>query len=69
MVQSIDLPRNESGIATALGVLKQKFGDRFHTGYAIREQHAHSTTWIKAQIPDAVVFPRSTAEVSDIVKV
>lgn len=69
MVQSIDMPRNENGIATALGVLKQQFGDRFHTGQAVRDQHAHTTTWIKAQAPDAVVFPRSTAEVSDIVKV
>ena len=69
MVQSIDMPRNEEGIATALGVLKQKFGDRFHTGQAIRDQHAHTTTWIRPQAPDAVVFPRSTAEVSEIVKV
>lgn len=69
MVQSIDLPRNETGIATALGILKQKFGDRFHTGQAMRDQHAHTTTWIRAQAPDAVVFPRSTAEVSEIVKV
>lgn len=69
MVQSIDMPRNESGIETALGVLKQRFGDRFHTGQAMRDQHAHTTTWIRAQAPDAVVFPRSTAEVSDIVKV
>ncbi|WP_223425950.1 FAD-binding oxidoreductase [Tateyamaria pelophila] len=69
MVQSIDLPRNESGIATALGVLKQQFGDRLHTGQAMRNQHAHTTTWIRPQAPDAVVFPRSTAEVSEIVKV
>jgi D-lactate dehydrogenase (cytochrome) len=69
MVQSIDLPRNEDGIATALGVLKQQFGDRFHTGQSMRDQHAHTTTWIKAQPPDAVVFPGSTQEVSDIIKV
>ncbi|MEL6617661.1 MAG: FAD-linked oxidase C-terminal domain-containing protein [Pseudomonadota bacterium] len=69
MVQAIDLPRNDEGIATALGVLKQRFGDRFHTGQAMRDQHAHTTTYIKAQAPDAVVFPASTQEVSDIVKV
>lgn len=69
MVQAIDLPRNEDGIATALGVLKQRFGDRFHTGQAMRDQHAHTTTYIKAQAPDAVVFPASTQEVSEIVKV
>jgi len=69
MAQAIDLPRNEDGIATALGILKQQFGDRFHTGQAMRDQHAHTTTWIRAQAPDAVVFPASTQEVSEIVKV
>ena len=69
MAQAIDLPRNEEGIATALGILKQRFGDHFQTGQAIRDQHAHTTTWIRSQAPDAVVFPASTQEVSDIVKV
>ncbi len=69
MVQAVALPRNEDGISTVLGVLKQQFGDRFQTGQAIRDQHGHTTTWIETQAPDAVVFPTSTAEVSDIVKV
>lgn len=69
MAQATDLPRNEEGIATALGVLKQQFGDRFQTGQAVRDQHAHTTTWIRPQAPDAVVFARSTQDVSDIVKV
>ncbi len=67
MVQANALPRNEDGIATAIGILKQTFGDRLQTGDAIREQHGHTTTWIENQPPDAVVFPHSTAEVSDIV--
>jgi len=61
--------RNKEGIAAALGVLKQQFGERFQTGHAIREQHGHTTTWIENQIPDGVVFARSTAEVAQIVKV
>jgi len=68
MVQATSLPRNEAGIETALGILKQRFGDRLQTGEAIREQHGHTTTWIENQVPDAVVFPQSTEEVSDIVK-
>ncbi|MGC1494714.1 MAG: FAD-linked oxidase C-terminal domain-containing protein [Sulfitobacter sp.] len=68
MVQATDLPRNEDGIATVLGVLKQQFGERFQTGEAIREQHGHTTTWIKNQMPDAVVFAQSTQDVSEIVK-
>ena len=67
MVQVADLPRNDTGIATVLGVLKQQFGDRCQTGTSIREQHGHTTTWIRNQAPDAVIFAGSTQEVSDIV--
>lgn len=69
MAKAIDLPRNESGIQTAMGVLKQQFGDRFQTSPSVREQHGHTTTWIANQMPDAVIFAKSTQEVSDIVKV
>ncbi|WP_424987929.1 FAD-binding oxidoreductase [Microbulbifer sp. S227A] len=69
MVQATDLPRNEDGIAAALGILKQRFGDRVQTGASIREQHGHTTTWIRNQPPDGVVFPRSTQEVAEIVRI
>ncbi|MBM2293958.1 FAD-binding protein [Sulfitobacter pseudonitzschiae] len=68
MAKAIDLPRNESGIKTVMDVLKQQFGDRFQTSASVREQHGHTTTWIANQMPDAVVFAKSTQEVSDIVK-
>ncbi len=68
MAHVTTLPRNEAGIETVSGILKQRFGDRFQTGAAIREQHGHSTTWIENQSPDAVVFPHTTDEVSEIVK-
>ena len=69
MVKHATLPRNEDGIRTAIGILKQQFGDRLQTGQSIREQHGHTTTWIENQPPDAVVFVRSTEEVSNIVKI
>ncbi|KUJ76197.1 lactate dehydrogenase [Ruegeria marisrubri] len=68
MVQATALPRNDSGIETVIGILKQRFADRLQTGESIRQQHGHTTTWINNQPPDAVVFPRSTEEVSEIVK-
>ncbi len=68
MAHVTTLPRNEAGIETVSGILKQRFGDRFQTGAAIREQHGHTTTWIENQSPDAVVFPHTTDEVSEIVK-
>lgn len=69
MVKHANLPRNEAAISTALGVLKQQFGEQVQTGDAIREQHGHTTTWIENQPPDAVVFARSTEEVSRIVSI
>lgn len=69
MVQVMTLPRNEPGISAVVGILKQQFGERCQTGQSIREQHGHTTTWIDNQAPDAVIFPKETAEVADIVKV
>jgi D-lactate dehydrogenase (cytochrome) len=60
--------RNEEGIFAVLGLLKQRFGERFQTVQAIREQHAHTTTYIPTQAPDGVAFPETTAEVQEIVR-
>ncbi|TCP90496.1 D-lactate dehydrogenase (cytochrome) [Rhizobium sp. PP-CC-2G-626] len=59
--------RNEAGIVAAITALKAQFGERLQTGQAIRAQHAHTTTYIPAQLPDAVVFPENSAEVQAIV--
>ncbi len=69
MAKVQDLPRNHTGISTVLSVLKQRLGKRFQTGEAIRMQHGHTVTWLRNQAPDGVAFPRSTDEVSDIIKI
>ncbi|KQS72666.1 lactate dehydrogenase [Rhizobium sp. Leaf371] len=61
--------RNEPGIVAAIAALKTSFGERLQTGQAIRAQHAHTTTYIPAQLPDAVVFPETSAEVQAIVRI
>lgn len=61
--------RNETGIAEALVRLGERFGPRFQTGEAIRAQHAHTTTYIPAQLPDGVVFAESAADVQAVVEV
>lgn len=63
------LTRNESGIAAAVAVLKQRFGERLSVADAVREQHGHTTTWIPNQPPDAVIFAESTDDVVEIVRV
>ncbi|WP_420393393.1 FAD-binding oxidoreductase [Acuticoccus sp.] len=61
--------RNASGIALAVPILKQRFGERCETGAAIRAQHAHTTTWIAGEPADAVVFVESHQDVVDLVEV
>ena len=56
-------------VATVVGILKQRYGDRLQTGEAIRRQHGHTLTWLPNQPPDAVVWPLSTDEVQDIVRI
>lgn len=59
--------RNEQGITEILPRLAERFGARFQTGEAIRTQHAHTTTYIPAQLPDGVVFVETADEVKAIV--
>ncbi len=55
--------------ADALIELAALLGDRFSTGHATREQHAHDESWHHPQSPHAVVFPESTEEVASIVEI
>ncbi|MFN3892242.1 MAG: FAD-binding oxidoreductase [Beijerinckiaceae bacterium] len=56
-------------LASALEALETRFGNRFTVNETIREQHAHTLTWTANEPPDAVVYPRSTGEVAEIVKI
>jgi D-lactate dehydrogenase (cytochrome) len=61
--------RNDAGIAAALPILHQRFGDRFVLSAAIRHQHGHTTTWLATQPPDAVVFPETREEAVEVVRI
>ena len=61
--------RNEAGLAAALPILAERFGERCGRSDALRQQHGHTTTWLTTQAPDAVIFPESTGEVVEIVRV
>lgn len=61
--------RDRAKVATAIGILRQRFGDRLQTGEALRRQHAHTLTWIENQPPDAVVFVEAAADVSEVVRI
>ncbi len=56
-------------VDTAVGVLRQRLGERISTSAAVREQHGRDESHHAAHAPDAVAFPRSTEEVAEIVRV
>jgi D-lactate dehydrogenase (cytochrome) len=59
---------DEAAIAAVTGELAKRYGNRVVTSAAVREQHGHTLTWIENQPPDLVVFPQTTEEMADIVK-
>lgn len=65
----VALQRNEEGIAAAVALIKQRFGERAQTGQAIREQHGHTTTYVPTQAPDIVIFAQTTDDVQDVVRI
>src|SRR5712671_396317 len=62
-------PRDPKVLAVTLGTLAARFGNRLVTSQAVREQHGNTTTWIANEPPDAVVFPQTTADVQEVVRI
>ena len=60
--------RDRGSLQSALEALTARFGNRLVTSTAVREQHGHTLTWIRNQPPDAVVFPQTTEDVQDAVR-
>src|SRR4249920_2260970 len=61
--------RNAGAIKKTVAALMAAFGNRVVTSQAVREQHGNTVTWIANQPPDVVVFPQSTEEVQQIVRI
>jgi D-lactate dehydrogenase (cytochrome) len=55
--------------ARAIRDLNAAFGNRVVTSMAVRQQHGNTVTWHENQPPDAVVFPQSTDDVQQIVRI
>jgi D-lactate dehydrogenase (cytochrome) len=51
-----------------IDALRGLLGDRVSTSESVREHHSHGESWHAPGLPDCVVFPTSTDEVSAIVK-
>lgn len=56
-------------IQSAITALKDRFGDQITTNDAVRGEHGQNEAYFPVTPPDAVVFPHSTEDVSEIVKI
>ena len=59
---------DRKAIDRVIAALAALFGNRLVTSQAVREQHGNTVTWIPNQPPDAVVFPQSTEDVQQVVR-
>ena len=56
-------------VAAVITELAAQFGNRLVTSTAVREQHANTTTWVENEPADAVVFPQTTENVQQVVRI
>jgi D-lactate dehydrogenase (cytochrome) len=62
------LKHDHRPVEAVIAALAAKVGNRLVTAQAVRAQHANTLTWIANEPPDAVVFPLTTQEVQEIVR-
>ena len=67
---AVELPRTDAtALSSALEALAARFGNRLVTSQAVRDQHAHTTSWLPRQPPDGVVFVQETTDIQDVVRI
>jgi D-lactate dehydrogenase (cytochrome) len=60
---------NKQHINEAIEQVQALLGDRISTSEAVLSQHGHDEFWHHAALPDAVCWPATTEEVSEIAKI
>ncbi len=56
-------------LQSAIDELKALFGERLSTSTGVRDHHSKDESWHHPHRPDAVVFPNTTEEVAEIVRI
>src|SRR3979411_847367 len=56
-------------LANTVEALAARFGNRLIPSQAVRDQHAHTPTWLASQPPDAVVMAQETSDIQDTVRI
>src|SRR5271163_1737408 len=62
-------PLDVVNLEAAISELQSLLGSRVTTAMVQREHHSHGESYLPPALPDAVCFPRSTDEVSGILKI
>ena len=60
---------NKKNIRDCISKIKEKYGQQFSESKSIREQHSHTMTIHKSELPDGVLFASNKNDVSDTVKI
>jgi len=58
-----------ASVQTAIDELRALFGERLSTSTGVRDHHGKDESWHHPHRPDAVVFPNTTEEVAEIVRI
>jgi D-lactate dehydrogenase (cytochrome) len=58
-----------ASVQTAIDELRALFGERLSTSTGVRDHHGKDESWHHPHRPDAVVFPNTTEEVAQIVRI
>ena len=61
--------RSPVAIDAAIAEFFASFGNRVVTSRAVCEQHAHTTTWLPSEPPNAVFYPQTTDDVQQAVRI
>jgi D-lactate dehydrogenase (cytochrome) len=66
---SLAPPRDADALKAALTLLRETFGERMAEGEAVRAQHGNQLSEVPNEPPDAVLFPETTEQVADAVRI
>ena len=69
-MQTVTLPAtSQTAVQVAIDELRAMLGDRLSTSTGVRDHHGKDESWHHPHRPDAVVFPNTTEEVAQIVRI
>ncbi len=65
----IIVPMNQTPIDAAIAEIRTLLADRLSTGRSVLELHSHDEAYSEPALPDAVAFPETAKEVSEVMRI